>query len=108
MGQKRWMKTKLIECSCGFGETFLKIGMEDFDGFIKDTDVIERDWFVEIIVVSRRFRDRLRIAWDVLRGREANLGYISIDTIDIKEIRDLADQFLADYDKYFEQKHLLK
>jgi len=110
MSQKRGFKSKIIECSCGFGDAFLRIGMEDFDGEIKESDEIERDWYVQVIHVHRNWRDRFGMIWNLLRHGEVHHGEILLDTVDIKELHELTGEWLRDYAKYHDkrQAHLLK
>ena len=92
--QKRWYKSKLIECDCGFGHTFLKIDYESFDGKEILTDDEQPTWYVRICFDAFGLKDRIKRAWDVLRGRKSYLYCISIDAQDIKELRDTADHWL--------------
>jgi len=110
MSQKRHFESKIIECSCGAGEAFLRIHLEDWDGLIKEADEIERDWFAEVIIVGRNWKDRLKMAWRLLQGREAHYGEVLLDTVDIKDLHDLSGEWLKSYAKYHdkEQAHLLE
>lgn len=92
--QKRGYKSKLIECSCGFGETFLKIDYESiFNGKLEEDE--QPCWYVSICVQNKTFWHKLRTAWKYLRGYTAEFYSISIDAQDIKELRDMADYWFS-------------
>ena len=92
--QKRWYNSKLIECDCGFGKTFLKIDYEGFDGSLTLEEDEQPSWSVMICFEALRLRDRIKAAWDILRNRDSYLRSISIDAQDIKELRDMANSWL--------------
>ncbi len=92
--QKRWYKSKLIECDCGFGEVFLKIYYENFDGKLILEEDNQPTWTFILCLQSYGFIYRIKAAWNILRGRDSFLNSINIDAEDIKELRDTANYWL--------------
>ncbi len=93
--QKRWFKSKLFECDCGFGHTFLQISYEDWEGQLILEENSQPSWLVEIHGECEGFWARLRLAWEIIMRRHFCGRTINIDALDIKELRDTANEWLA-------------
>ncbi len=100
--QKRWFKSKLIECSCGFGDVFLKITYEDHDGTLYLNDDEQPCWWIEIISTSDDFWHRLKLAWWLLTRRHKCSTGLYIDSVDLKELRDMANSHLEQLEAQLE------
>ena len=98
--QKRWYRSQIHECTCGFGEEFLLLHYDDWTER-QMTDCVDPyeqpEWYFAIVTVWRSWPDRIRAAWRILRGHELHYHSLDLDMVDLREMRDAIDGYLADW-----------
>ncbi len=90
--QKREWKSKVIECACGFGHTFLHI----LPDTVYEEHGDEPQWWIGFVHAPINIRDRIEHAWGILfHNRYPGWDGINIDAEDLRDMRQWIDETLS-------------